>query len=508
MLLKNDCEKGEGVDLAREYEVRVYPTFAMVDQSGEVTDRWAGYGGVQAFIAQLDAALADRSTIAEKKQRYQEQPTLPLALSLAQYSEAVFANAEAVDYYRTIIAMEPEREVETRRKIFLSMFYGLRDEQFTVEELLAEGRTLLADSALEPVELLQVATVVKRAAPPVAYVPFLERALAATASAAAAESDGAEAEFIAEQRRQLLIDEALLIQRDRPLALELRRELLPADWRQDATEMHRFVRWCLEQNLNLEEASALALAAADLAADDGSRASVLATAASLAFRRGDLARAVALQEQAIALAPARDRYRQQLAQLETARDQQPGEIIESRTGTAYPDRLVIGDGEHTATLQATGTGVRRRTLMKVEVYTIASYVSAGLDLTDLADQPGGPAEALRTLDLPKRIQMDLRRGFGRERLVGSFADVIARNYRDTSAFRDDLAVFLGYFDRDAEKGDRIVFDYLPGTGLITTVNDEVKGTIAGSALKEALWTVWFGETPADRGLQRELLDGV
>ena len=110
VLLLNDCEKGEGLDLAKKYEVRVYPTYAMVDHTGEVTDRWAGYAGVDGFIAQVDAALADRSTITAKKERFQSEPDLALALALAQHAEAIFASTEAVDYYRKAMALDRSEE--------------------------------------------------------------------------------------------------------------------------------------------------------------------------------------------------------------------------------------------------------------------------------------------------------------------------------------------------------------------------------------------------------------
>jgi hypothetical protein len=41
-------------------------------------------------------------------------------------------------------------------------------------------------------------------------------------------------------------------------------------------------------------------------------------------------------------------------------------------------------------------------------------------------------------------------------------------------------------------------------GLTTELNGEVKGTIANPALTEALWTVWFGEKPANKGLRKAL----
>lgn len=502
MLLKNDCEKGAGVDLAKKYEVRVYPTFAMVNQAGEVTDRWAGYEGVDVFIAQVDAARADMTTIEAKRERFRDEPTLALALSLAQYSEAIFASRDAVDYFRHIVSLAPSRAQEMRRRTFQAMYYGLRTQEFTADELLAEGRALLADPQLEPSQVVRVAMAVKSAAPAAAYVPFLRQALDATAAAESADEE--EAAAIVSFRHQLAVDEALLIQRDRPRGLQLRRELLEDGWQDDPTSLNRFAWWCHENNLNLDEALTLARRGAELAASDADRANILDTAAALAFKLGDFDRAVALQGDVIALSPERARFRQALERYEAARAAPAGEIVEPRTKAVYPARLTVAAGERDATLAATGVGVRQRTLLKLDVYTIASYVSAGVDLGRLAGAPGGLAEGILALDAPKRVQMDLRRGIARQQLVDSFKDVIAKNFRDIAAFARDLDVFLAYFDRDAQPGDRLVFDYLPGTGLVTSVNGEVKGTIANTALVEALWTVWFGEKPVDTGLQRAL----
>jgi long-chain acyl-CoA synthetase len=179
-----------------------------------------------------------------------------------------------------------------------------------------------------------------------------------------------------------------------------------------------------------------------------------------------------------------------------------GAVVEPKTETEYPDQLSVDLGGQEAALTATGVGLREKTFMKVDVYTIVSCVQAG---ADLGDDPGAK---LRTLDAPKRIQMDLRRGFSREKLVDSFQNVIDKNYDDTAPFAAELETFMAYFDRDAQEGDRIVFDYAPTMGVTTTLNGEVKGTIAGTAFMEALWTVWFGEKPADGGLKKALLSAL
>jgi len=177
-------------------------------------------------------------------------------------------------------------------------------------------------------------------------------------------------------------------------------------------------------------------------------------------------------------------------------------VVEEKTETEYPDEITVETKAGSATLKVTGVGLREKTFMKVDVYTIVSYVGEGFT-------PGeDPGKALRELDAPKRIRMDLRRGFSREKLVNSFTEVIDENYDDTSAFAADLETFLAYFDRDAEEGDEIIFDYCPATGLTTSLNSEVKGIIVNADFATALWTVWFGEDPADDGLKEKLLAAV
>jgi len=310
VLLKNDCEKGEGKDLAQEYEVRVYPTFALVDRQGEVTDRWAGYAGVAGFIEQVDRARDDRRTIAQKRAAFVEQPTLDLALSLAQYSEAVFASADAVDYYRKAMALDPGLTGELRGKVFMAMYYGAQQGQFTGPQLLAEGEAVLRDPDATLDQVLMVASITRQIAPPEQYVPFLKRALAVTADA---ENQAAQ-----DFRRELLVDAALLIDKDVQRALRLKREALPEGWRDDPVALNDFAWWCFENGVNLDEAHDLAVRGAELAEDDATRANILDTAAQVAFKAGKVEQALAHQREAVRLAPDRKGFRETLERLEAA----------------------------------------------------------------------------------------------------------------------------------------------------------------------------------------------
>lgn len=176
-----------------------------------------------------------------------------------------------------------------------------------------------------------------------------------------------------------------------------------------------------------------------------------------------------------------------------------GAIVEPDTEKEYPDQVAIEAGDATLNLTVTGVGLREKTFMKIDVYTIVSYVAEG---TVLEDDKG---LSLLGAEAAKQLRMDLRRGFSREKLINSFKDVIEDNYDDTSAFAADMETFFGYFTVDAEEDDILIFTYLPGVGLSTNLNGVEKGVIANAAFSQALWTVWFGEEPASDGLKESLL---
>lgn len=304
VLLKNDCEKGDGIALAKKYEVKMYPTFALVDAKGEVTDRWAGYEGVPSFTAMVDAGLADRRTIAQKKEAFATKPTLPLALSLASHSETLGANGDAVTYYREAMKQDPQRVGELRPRAFMAMAYGLRSRQFTPEDVVSSGQEIVADPAATPDAHLMVAGVLKGLAPPETYVPILQGALKATANATDPD--------VVEGRRELEIDAALMIDKDADKALKLKRASMPEGWQDDPSRLNSFAWWCCENGVNLAEAFDLAMRGANLATADGDKANILDTAAEIAFKRGDTKKAIELEEQAIKLLPDRKAFKQTL----------------------------------------------------------------------------------------------------------------------------------------------------------------------------------------------------
>lgn len=176
-----------------------------------------------------------------------------------------------------------------------------------------------------------------------------------------------------------------------------------------------------------------------------------------------------------------------------------GAVTESKTGREYPDEMKVGEGDAGYTLVATGVALREKTIMKVDVYVIASYVCSKAVLQ------GDKAAELLALDGNKRLVMDLTRGFSADKLKGAFSEVIEKNYDDMAAFEADLNTFLAYFTKDAQEGDNLVFDYQPQVGLTTILNGETMGVITNFEFVKALWTVWFGEKPANDGMKERLV---
>ena len=54
---KFDAEKGEGVDVAKRYSVKAYPTFLILDSDGEEVGRIVGGADADRFIEEVRKVL-------------------------------------------------------------------------------------------------------------------------------------------------------------------------------------------------------------------------------------------------------------------------------------------------------------------------------------------------------------------------------------------------------------------------------------------------------------------
>lgn len=321
IFLKVDCEKGEGPTVAQKYSVRGYPTYYAVNGQGEPIERWIGYDGPDAFARNVAAARRDTRTLAQKKEAFAKEPTADLALSMANDVATGYDWAGAVKFFRQARDLDPARSDECTRNVFMYMFYAAEDGNVAFDEMKAEGDRVLAAAGTTREDRIDVSSMLLQAARKqdrlADGLPYLEAALEA---AVGLPDDSPAARTV----RSLKVDHALLVEKDIPKAVALRQAMLPENWRQEPKRLNQFAWWCLENNVNLEEAEALVLQAVELADNDGDRANYLDTAAEICLKRGNCADAIGHIKRAIELAPDREYFKEQLAKFEAALAQQKG----------------------------------------------------------------------------------------------------------------------------------------------------------------------------------------
>ncbi|KQT33078.1 thiol:disulfide interchange protein [Chryseobacterium sp. Leaf405] len=92
---KIDMEKGEGIDLAKKYNVKAFPTYLFVDGNGEVVHRTLGYVEENDFIQFAKDAGDPSKRLATLKQKFEDGEKNPEFLKnlagLTLYNDATFA---------------------------------------------------------------------------------------------------------------------------------------------------------------------------------------------------------------------------------------------------------------------------------------------------------------------------------------------------------------------------------------------------------------------------------
>ena len=196
----------------------------------------------------------------------------------------------------------------------------------------------------------------------------------------------------------------------------------------------------------------------------------------------------------------------------------PETVRERESGVTFPLALTPPGGATPHWLM--GTGIRQRTIFRVKVYAFGLYVDADAARAALVDFAGATVEALerdqrftrRLLDLD--FGMALRLVMTRTVSGGDVADAFdeALRPRMPRAGADDAAAALarlrGHLDMGAVRRDaEIVFSCGPAGRLAMTVDGAERPAFESRALCRALFDVYLGEDPIERGGRRNLIAG-
>lgn len=155
-------------------------------------------------------------------------------------------------------------------------------------------------------------------------------------------------------------------------------------------------------------------------------------------------------------------------------------------GVTLPDRITVAGQP----LVLNGMGLREKVF--IDVYVAGLY---------LPEKTRDAAKAIAA-DVPKRIEMVMRRSVGKSKLAETMKESIEKaGSREAAKNAGTLAGWM----EDVDEDDRIVLEYVPGKGTTVRVKGKDKGTIAGAAFMKAVWGIYLGANPPTDDLKDGLL---
>lgn len=159
---------------------------------------------------------------------------------------------------------------------------------------------------------------------------------------------------------------------------------------------------------------------------------------------------------------------------------------------SMPDTIKVAD----QTLVLNGMGLRKKAFIKVYV--------AGLYLPKKMSE----AESILGADAARRMVMEFKFGVSQKQMCGAWEEGLEANTPGAGPEVQQAFGTLCDWMADMEKGDQIVFTYLPGKGLQVAVKGEDKGALpAGKAAADAVFSTWLGPQPPSEDFKAGLLGG-
>ena len=272
VLHKIDCEKGDGIALAKKYNITGYPTYVLANSNAETIARWSGYSK-DYFLENLDKGTSDLSTIDEKQAKFESDPTVAGALALAQYNASMDNNKKAVEYYTK--AEQLEKGNNFAFDIFQYTVYGAANGEFTYDDAEKAADKVFASDTVENkvYAAYKMSNLAKEGGKTEDVAKYL--------SIGINDAKGSDNPDVKQLNDYLEIDYSLYVAKDTAKAVEYKKATLGDNWMEDPQQLNSFAWWCYENNCDLEEAETLAKKAVELSEPGSSRAMILDTVAHI-----------------------------------------------------------------------------------------------------------------------------------------------------------------------------------------------------------------------------------
>ena len=155
----------------------------------------------------------------------------------------------------------------------------------------------------------------------------------------------------------------------------------------------------------------------------------------------------------------------------------------------FPPQLSFDDQGVTHELELTGKA--ERVVLIFRVYDIAHYTEQSHyhDLSPETVVADGPSKA---------IVINFARNLSQNQIRDEFDKSLRKNAEPEwlEAAGPTIDRFVNAIDRDANKGDQLVFYWLEGGQIYTDFNGERAFEVADESFAKLVWSIWFGAEPA------------
>jgi len=271
--IKIDAEKGEGIELAKKYGVRAYPTILLITSNGEEIDRLLGYIPAEPFVRGLEDCLSGKNTVGALNQAIEKNPhDVDAIFALgSKYQERGDATGSVANFEK-VLALDPSNTKHHNE----DARFAIAVQKFRGEGNPGALQSYIATDSTSP-----------RATQAYAFLISY---------------------YLKQKEGQ-----------DAKVAFERYLSLHPSD----AAMMNNYAWLCFQNTVDLDHAALVAEKAVSLAATNDEKAMYIDTQAAVEFARSHNDRAVALEQQALGLlqgASEKDRkpYEEALAKYKNA----------------------------------------------------------------------------------------------------------------------------------------------------------------------------------------------
>jgi len=142
-----------------------------------------------------------------------------------------------------------------------------------------------------------------------------------------------------------------------------------------------------------------------------------------------------------------------------------------------------------------GAGLRKKAFIKV--YACGLYLK----------EKTSDAKSIINADEPMAIKLVITTGLvSKEKMQDAMTEGFEASTNGNQApLQAEIDAFNKCFNDEIVKKDDFLMTYIPGTGVVVSKNGTEKGIIKGLNFKKALFGIWLGDKPSDKGLKKDLI---